>query len=249
MSKDARLLHQFLKIGSARAGRAPPALDLWEPSGFQPAPAASPAGPVDAAPAETLAPCPARAEALLALLLRGVHPAAVLSEWLQLLRRHGARLPARCLPKLLDMATRQPALRPLAAPVLGERGRWLGQLQPEWGWAAMQHGPGQRALLWDTGSIEQRAATLTAWRVQHPGGARQALMDAWQSEPPEHRAALLPALETGLGLEDDAARKCAPWPSACSRNCPVHGCRNACWTAWYPWCSSSAGCCGARACN
>lgn len=77
MSKDARLLHQFLKIGSARAGRAPPvldapldtllpadetdpetrlwlslgALDLWERSGFQPAPAASPAGPVDAAPA------------------------------------------------------------------------------------------------------------------------------------------------------------------------------------------------------
>jgi hypothetical protein len=192
---------------------------------------------------------PARAEALLALLLRGVPPAAVLSEWLQLLRRHGARLPARCLPKLLDMATRQPALRPLAAPVLGECGRWLGQLQPEWGWAAMQHGPGQRALLWDTGSIEQRAATLTAWRVEHPGGARQALMEAWQSEPPEHRAALLPALETGLGLEDDAARKCAPWPSACSRNCPVHGCRNACWTAWYPWCSSSAGCCGARACN
>lgn len=229
MTQDARQLHQLFKIGSARAGSALAglgepldgllpadagsiesrlwlaigALDLWQRSGFQNAPAQDrPAQ--QPAPAEQLRPCPPRAEALLTLLLRGAHPAGLLSEWLHLLAEHGGRLPARFLPNLLETAARQPRLRPLVAPLLGERGRWLARLQPDWDWAAAGDAAAQRTLVWETGSIEPRAAVLRAWRENDPAGARQALIDVWTTEPPEHRAALLPALAVRLHLDDEA---------------------------------------------
>ena len=185
------------------------ALDLWERSGFLPpvgsaSPAASPAA--EPAPPEQLRPCPARAKAMLALLLRGGHPPALQSEWLRLLQRHGAHLPAQFLPRLLDTATRQPALRAQLLPVLGERGRWLAGVQAEWGWAlgGAAAGDVEDEAAWDTGSPEQRLTVLRAWRARDAGAARAALAAAWPSEAPEQRAALLPALAVGLGLDDEA---------------------------------------------
>lgn len=228
MSHDTRRLHQLFKIGSARAGAALAgfgepldtllpengsaiearlwlaigALDLWQRSGYRAAQMPDHAETQAAAP-DSLPPCPSRAEGMLALLLRGVHAAGLLSEWLQLLHRHGARLPARFLPNLLDAATRQPRLRPLVVPVLDERGHWLARPRPEWAWAANGPAPAQRALSWDTGSIEQRVATLHAWREDDPAAALQMLTAAWATEPPEYRAALLPALAIRLGPGDE----------------------------------------------
>lgn len=226
MSDDARQLQQLLKIGTARAGRPPAgpgapldallpagvdpdaalwlslgALDLWERSGFiapdQPAP--SPSLP---APADTLRPCPPRAQTMLALLLRGAHPAGLEAEWLCRLHAYGGRVPQHALPKLLDLATRQQALRPRLLPVLGERGRWLARLQPEWAWAGGE--ADADASLWDTGTPEQRVAALRDWRTRDPQAARAALDAAWRSEPPEQRSSLLAALAVGLGPDDEA---------------------------------------------
>jgi len=225
MSDDLRQRQQLLKIGTARAGRAPAppaapldtllpqaeaettlwlslgALDLWERSGFLPS--AGPASPTpDPAPPEHLRPCPPRAEAVLALLLRGVHPAALQSEWLRLLLRHGGHLPARFLPRLFDTATRQPALRAQLLPVIGERGQWLARLHADWSWATAANADDGEAA-WDTGMPEQRLAALRAWRTRDPHAARAALEAAWKSEAPEQRAALLPALGVKLGLADE----------------------------------------------
>jgi hypothetical protein len=225
MTDDARQLQQLLKIGMARAGRPPAglgapldallpadaaatpeaalwlslgALDVWERSGFvapdQPAPR-----PVPVAAPETLRPCPPRAQAVLAQLLRGLHPAGLEAEWLRLLHRHGGHVPAHVLPKLLDAGTRQPALRAPLLPVLGERGRWLARLQPEWSWA----GDDTDAASWDTGTPEQRVAALRSWRARAPQAARAALAAAWPSEPPDQRAALLATLSTALGPDDE----------------------------------------------
>jgi hypothetical protein len=176
------------------------ALDLWERSGFLtpdvPAPAHTPA-----AATETLRPCPLGAQAIMARLLRGLHRAGLEAEWLHLLHRHGGRLPAHFLPKLLDAATRQPALRAPLLPALGERGHWLARLQTEWAWAAGD--ADADASLWDTGTPEQRVAALRDWRARDPEAARTALAAAWSSEAPEQRAALLAALSTGLGLDDE----------------------------------------------
>jgi len=224
MSDDLRQRQQLLKIGTARAGRAPAppaapldalfpqaeaettlwlslgALDLWERSGFLPS--TGPAAPaLDPAPPEQLRACPPRAEAILALLLRGVHPAALQSEWLRLLQRHGGHLPPRFLPRMLDMATRQPALRAQLLAVIGERGQWLARLHADWTWAAARADDDETA--WDTGTAEQRLAALRAWRARDPQSAREALAAAWPSETPEQRAALLPALGVNLGLADE----------------------------------------------
>jgi len=183
-------------------------VDAWERSGFapMPAPASVPGTPdaVAASPAERLRPCPARAEALLAMLLRGVFPADLLGPWLRELARHGGRVPPRFLPTLLDTATRQADLRPALLPVLGERGRWLAQTDREWQWAALDGSAAPDPAWWETGSFEQRAAALHAWRARDPGGAREALADTWRSEPPEARAALLAVLAQGLGPDDEA---------------------------------------------
>lgn len=157
MTDAAPQLQQTLRIGLARAGRAPAALgapldallpasdgalpesglwlslatvDVWERSGFMPG--AAPQTRLAPSPDETLRPCPARAEALLAMLLRGLYPADLVRPWLGELARHGSRVPARFLPRLLDMATRQRELRAGLLPVLGERGRWLARLEPQW---------------------------------------------------------------------------------------------------------------------
>lgn len=228
MSDDARQLRQLLKIGMARAGRAPAglpapldallpagaaaapeaalwqalgALDLWERSGYVAPHEPATLQPPAAAP-ETLRPCPPRAQAILTQLLRGLHPAGLEAEWLRRLHRHDGHLPAHVLPKLLDAATRQPALRALVLPVLGERGRWLARLQAEWGWAAA--GAETDASLWDTGTPEQRVAALRDWRTRDAHAARTALAAAWNSEPPEQRATLLGALTVGLGPDDEA---------------------------------------------
>jgi hypothetical protein len=226
MNDDARKLRQLLKIGMARAGRAPAglptpldallphdatavpeaalwlslgALDLWERSGFvtpdQPAPVRAPV----AAP-DTLRPCPPRAQAVLALLLRGLHPAGLEAEWLRLLHRHGGHLPAHMLPKLLDAATRQPALRPAVLPVLSERGHWLARLQADWKWAADTDADEAQ---WETGTPEQRVSALRDWRARDPQAALAALTAAWPSEPPDQRAALLATLAVGLGPDDE----------------------------------------------
>jgi hypothetical protein len=228
MNDDARQLQQLLKIGMARAGRPPAALaapldallpfdtatvpeaalwlslgalDLWERSGFL-APDQPPATPPAAAAPDLLRPCPLRAQAILAQLLRGLHPAGLEAEWLRLLRRHGGRAPAHFLPKLLDAATHQPTLRPALLPVLGERGHWLARRRGEWSWVAA--GAALEASLWETGTPEQRVAALRDWRVRDPGAALSALVLAWPGEPPEQRAALLAVLATNLGPDDEA---------------------------------------------
>jgi len=226
MTDAARQLQQLLKIGMARAGRPPAglpapldallphdtvaapeaalwlslgALDLWERSGFV-APDLPAPTPAPAAAPETLRPCPPRAQAVLALLLRGLHPAGLEAEWLRLLHRHGGHLPAHMLPKLLDAATRQPALRPALLPVLGARGHWLARLQAEWNWAVDTDADASK---WDTGTPEQRVAALCGWRARDPRAARAALAATWSSEPPDQRAALLATLAIGLGQDDE----------------------------------------------
>lgn len=184
------------------------ALDLWRRAGYVPAADAAPAdapAPDAACPDEQLAPCPPRAEATLALLLQGVFP-ELQGQWLQLLAHHQAHLPPRFLPNLLELGTRQPALRGAIQAGLGQRGQWLARRNRDWDWAIEKAGgdAGDLAESWQTGTLDQRRAALAAWRASDPAAALQALRAGWASEPPEQRAALLPCLATKISLDDQA---------------------------------------------
>ena len=224
---DASQLYSLLQIGTSRAAGVKPAAlpaeleaalpgggdaeprlwlslgawSLWARAGLRPAQTAS--APPPAAAAETLRPCPLRAEALLARLLQGGANTVLLQEWLRALKRHGGCLPARFLPNLLASGTRHAELRTDLVDVLGERGRWLSRFDAAWGWAAPAAGAGERLQLWETGSFDQRHALLAQWRAEDAGAARDALAQAWAAEAPDSRARLLGCLAIGLGPDDE----------------------------------------------
>jgi hypothetical protein len=177
------------------------AANLWSRAGHVPPPAS--AMPPAPSAAERLPACPVPAESFLKRLLEGGYPAAVQVEWLGLLARRAARLPERFLPNMLELATRQPELRPSVRPALGMRGAWLAALEPAWAWATATQEADQLLQAWQEGTLEQRVAALGAWRRADPATARAALQSSWPAEPPENRIALLPCLAIGLEAPDE----------------------------------------------
>jgi hypothetical protein len=185
--------------GGLQLWHAVAAQDLWQRAGFQPA-----EGGAAPAAAGADAECPRAAEEMLHLLMRGIQ-AGLLPTWLSLAQARGVAVPHVCLVPLLEQAMARPALREKLQPVLGARGRWLIAQNPEWTakFSAVADDAVALELAWNTGSPPQRAAALRAMRAADPSAALASLQSGWAQEPPENRAALLPALETGLSLADE----------------------------------------------
>ena len=141
-----------------------------------------------------------------AILSGGFRP--VLDEWLELAAGAGLVVPPDRLPALLDTATSGPALRPLVAEVAGERGRWLGGLEPGWAWVA--GGGPDDATVWATGSADARRLLLARLRSTDPAAGRELLTSTWATETPEDRAAFVATLASGLSLDDEPFLEKAP---------------------------------------
>ncbi|NYD31704.1 DUF5691 domain-containing protein [Nocardioides kongjuensis] len=112
-------------LGGALLRAALPA----RPAGDLPEPAAPDATPL----------APPAAVQLLGLLVSQPPVAArlrplALERWLRVAADRGVRVPARALPRLLALVTQQAELRAATRPVVGERGRWLAGLRPDWRW-------------------------------------------------------------------------------------------------------------------
>lgn len=97
------------------------------------------AGEPPRAPAEPSGRPTARAAALLAELLD--RKTELVRYWCEAAAGAGLVAPEAQLPALLDLASAQRALRPAIVSVLGQRGRWLAQLQPGWAALAAQASP------------------------------------------------------------------------------------------------------------
>lgn len=117
--------------------------------------------PIEPAPEETLDPCSkGAADALSAILEPGSPPPALLTivrmdlqlartglgaqhddllpEALELMRQRNLRLRHILLPRVLR--ARPEPLRRALLPVIGERGRWLARLNPDWAWVLTMDG-------------------------------------------------------------------------------------------------------------
>lgn len=201
---DAQLAPALRELGAdasveQRLWEAIAAHDLWQRAG-----AVAPKGsalPVDVPAPETLRACPTACQRILGRLTQETQP-ALPREWLMLANRHGVHLPARFLPAMLALGTRQKSLRGLVAGVIGARGHWLARQNPEWTWVGAPET--DSPTLWDTGNLDQRVNALHAMRADDRGAALAALQATWPSESPEARAALLACLATGIAHDDEA---------------------------------------------
>ena len=130
----------------------------------------------------------------------------LLTAWLDRAAAAGRRLPAELVPALLDFGRRHPELRHLIAEVAGPLAGWLAAQRADWSYEAPA-GPTESTVddaeAWELGSIQRRAAHLTALRRRDPVAARTLLEAGWEAEPPEDRPVLLRALSEGLSLADE----------------------------------------------
>lgn len=154
--------------------------------------------------------CSSTAVEVLELILSGEVPipggvALLAGQWLDGAARAGRRVPARLLPRLLDLGCTSPALQTALRTVAGPRGRWLAGHHDRWGWAA-------GAALDDLEAVQQRFATaakaerpplLEAVRSADPARGLQLLRSTWKSDPAAERAALLAVLAVRLSDDDE----------------------------------------------
>ncbi len=131
----------------------------------------------------------------------------VLVEFLGALKAAGYVLPPVLLPGLLDIA--DPQVRKSVVPVVGQRARWLAQLNPDWRWvlsAAETLGDAYRQHLermWAEGTIADRCEALAALRQSDPAEARRWLQETLAGEKPVHRTRLVATLAAGLDPADE----------------------------------------------
>jgi hypothetical protein len=131
----------------------------------------------------------------------------LLPELLRLLRQKQQTVPPVLLPALLDWGQREAAFRPSILPVLGTRGQWLAQQNPQWTYGnyAADRLPDFAELqnAWETGNNLERQTALRTWRTHQPNEARQALGRCWPQEKAGDRQTWLGILEIGLSQEDE----------------------------------------------
>ena len=154
-------------------------------------------------PDETLAPAgsPELISTLQSILDDGPDPLRALA--LRQLAGAGRLLPPRLLPRTLTLGVQQTWLRPLLPAVVGERGRWLARLEPEWQPALAADTAPPDPAWWDEGTLEQRCRFLAALRRSDPDEARQRLTATFAETDARGRARLLAEFATGLGAQDE----------------------------------------------
>jgi hypothetical protein len=153
---------------------------------------------------ERMPPCSPAAAELVARMLAGQN-GELLPQACERLCRAGLRLPFALLPAAFGV--RENAHRPVLAPVLGERGRWLARFNEAWSWAGdaltCDGLPADADTIWQEGTTAQRVEVLRRLRAVDPAKAREWLTDAWKRETADSRARLLATLEVGLSPTDE----------------------------------------------
>jgi hypothetical protein len=131
----------------------------------------------------------------------------LLPELLELLGQANRSVPYQLLPALLDWGHREPSLKSAILPVLGNRGRWLANQNPQWAYGQGAGGvPIDLAIVqeqWENGNLHERLAALQTWRREDSNAARQALSQCWNREKAGDRQSYLEVLEIGLSQEDE----------------------------------------------
>lgn len=192
----ASAAHQLLRTSAvatvlARAG--------WQPDGRLGLP---PSAVVPAAAELRRAPESAALLGMMQNVLRE-GPQELRLEMLTRLNDADMRLPNALLVDALEQGRQATVLRPALAAVLGERGRWLADLNPAWRYACGVQETADPEQIWEEGSLAQRVELLLGERAKDAAGARARLERSLKELPARERLALVETLRTGLGMEDE----------------------------------------------
>lgn len=174
------------------------AVSLWRRAG-RAVPADASAAPPPAPP-DDLPVAPAACESFLEAMLAGDR-LQVLPEFLAALAASGRVLPHRWIPRAIESRVRLPDLPALIPPVLGARGRWLAELNPDWKDLFVLARDGEEA--WENGMPAARRDWFAAFRRRDPAAARELLLKSWKKEPAQQRASFAAAFEHGLSMADE----------------------------------------------
>ncbi|MEV0968147.1 DUF5691 domain-containing protein [Microtetraspora glauca] len=160
--------------------------------------------PLSPAPPETRPLVTRTASDRLARILAG-EQGRLLAEWLEIAAGSGVRVPARLIPKLLDLGARDQSIRGHLGVLAGARGRWLAGLNPGWSYLQAEPTDGYAGStdVWEFGTSGDRRAYLAALRAADPTAARELLARGWSEETPEDRAAFTHLLAEGLTMADE----------------------------------------------
>lgn len=159
--------------------------------------------PLAPALAETRsAPDGARLSALMREVLQD-GPQDALAPMFAALGRAGRRLPHGLLVPALEQGRQSVELRHWLTPVLGERGRWLAALNPQWSYASGVQETADPEQVWQEGSLDQRAQLLRSEREADPAKARARLEASLKELGAKERLPMIQALEQGLSMADE----------------------------------------------
>ena len=159
-------------------------------------------------PKENQAVCPASASNFLIRILE--EDVALLKEWLSLALPKQWIAPHALLVRLLEEGVLDTSIRSDLAQLVGHRGMWLAQHNPNWAYLLdeRQGMPvDSKTKLddsdWQHGRIADRMNYLRRLRCLDPDKGREALGDVWDEETAKVRSRLLSVLEAGLGPRDE----------------------------------------------
>jgi len=153
--------------------------------------------PVNKAAEETKPYCTAVAAGVLNTILDEEND-QLLQLWLNQCCKAGRLLLPEALPAVLEKAQKDVALRPVVIECSGNRGVWLGKMNPAWNWFTTL----ADEELWQTGTPAQRTEILKRLRQNEPAKALEWLQQTWEQENAAGKLELLKAMKVKSNADD-----------------------------------------------
>lgn len=162
--------------------------------------------PLSPSPPETL-PCASPKVVDLLKETMQIDQLDVFVEFLRHMQATHCLLPPELLPDALSIKSGE--VRKHLSPILGQRGRWLAAMNPEWQWATrvaaadIAFDRESLARQWEEGNIGERCQAIQTLRRSDPSEARRWIEAAIGQEKAENRVRLVESLAIALGAEDE----------------------------------------------
>lgn len=142
--------------------------------------------------------CSGKANGMLKTLLEE-ELTGLLGFWLPLCIAKEQLAQPETVPLLLDVAQRRKEFRSVVTNVVGERGKWLCSLNPEWNFTSLETDPQK---VWTDGSAEERRELLRHLRNVNPEQGINLLQTSWQTESANEKLSFLEILKINISATD-----------------------------------------------